>query len=60
MAVPRSRLSNQRKNTRRAHHEKKAKNIATCSNCGSPRLSHRVCSSCGFYNNRLVINREEE
>jgi large subunit ribosomal protein L32 len=60
MAVPRSRVSNQRKNTRRAHHAKKQKNATSCSNCGSARLAHRICPSCGFYNNRSVMKKEEE
>ncbi len=59
MAVPRSRVSNQRKNSRRAHHAKKPKMATACSNCASPRLSHRVCPSCGYYNNRLVVKKEE-
>ncbi|MCC5831820.1 MAG: 50S ribosomal protein L32 [Chlamydiales bacterium] len=60
MAVPRSRVSNQRKNTRRAHHAKKPKNAIACSNCGSQRLSHRICPSCGYYNNRSVMKKEED
>ncbi len=60
MAVPRSRVSNQRKNTRRAHHAKKPKNATPCSNCGAARMSHRICPSCGYYNSRPVLRQEEE
>lgn len=60
MAVPRNRLSNARKNSRRAHHAKKAKNLSECSNCGKPRLSHRICPHCGFYAGRAVIHAKEE
>ena len=28
--------------------------IATCRNCQAPKLAHRVCSTCGHYNGRLV------
>lgn len=59
MAVPRSRMSNARKNSKRAHHAKKPKNCASCSNCGSMRLPHHVCPSCGYYNNRSVLKKEE-
>lgn len=60
MAVPRSRVSNQRKNTKRAHHAKKPCNATACTNCGSIRLSHRICPSCGYYNNRPILKQEQE
>lgn len=59
MAVPRNRTSNARKNSRRAHHAKKPKNLSGCPNCASPRLPHRICSSCGFYAGRAVIKMTE-
>lgn len=55
MAVPRNRTSNARKNSRRAHHAKKPKGLSACSNCEKPRLSHRICPHCGFYDGRAVI-----
>ncbi len=58
MAVPRSRLSNQRKNTRRAHHAKKPRHLQKCSNCGVKKLSHTICQSCGFYNGRAVYEEK--
>lgn len=58
MAVPRSRISNARKNSKRAHHAKKPKHCSPCSNCGTDRLPHRICPSCGYYNNRSVIKTE--
>ncbi|MBI3211589.1 MAG: 50S ribosomal protein L32 [Simkania negevensis] len=60
MAVPRNRHSNARKNSKRAHQAKKPKHASTCSNCGKPRLSHRLCSFCGFYGSRVVVSTEEE
>lgn len=54
MAVPRNRVSNAKKNSRRSHHAKKPKNAAECSNCGKPRLSHRMCPSCGHYKGQAV------
>lgn len=59
MAVPRHRVSNQRKHTRRAHHAKTPKNTSACSNCGTSRLAHRICPSCGYYNNRSILKKEE-
>ncbi len=59
MAVPRNRLSNARKNSKRAHHAKKPKNLTPCSNCGVARLSHRICPSCGTYAGRSIFKQEE-
>lgn len=60
MAVPRNRMSNARKNSKRAHHAKKPKNAAPCSNCGTMRLSHRLCPSCGQYAGRSFVKQEEQ
>lgn len=60
MAVPRNRLSNARKNSRRAHHAKKPKNTMACDNCSKPRIAHRICPHCGFYAGRAVIHAREE
>ncbi|MFY7842591.1 MAG: 50S ribosomal protein L32 [Rhabdochlamydiaceae bacterium] len=56
MAVPRNRTSNARKNSRRAHHAKKPKQFSKCSNCSAACLPHRVCTSCGFYAGKSVVN----
>lgn len=54
MAVPRNRTSNAKKNSRRAHHAKKPKNLSACSNCAKPRMPHRMCPSCGHYDGKPV------
>ncbi|NGX28722.1 MAG: 50S ribosomal protein L32 [Candidatus Anoxychlamydiales bacterium] len=58
MAVPRSRSSNSKKNSRSAHSALKAKSFSKCSNCNKQKEPHRVCPHCGFYANRLVISKE--
>jgi large subunit ribosomal protein L32 len=55
MAVPRNRLSNARKNSKRAHHAKVPKTVCPCSNCQKATLPHTVCEMCGFYKGRSVI-----
>lgn len=55
MAVPRNRHSNARKNTRRSHHAKKPKCFSVCQNCATPKLSHVVCSSCGWYAGKALF-----
>lgn len=52
MAVPRNRMSNARKNSRRSHHAKQPKSIVRCANCDSPKLPHVVCRACGQYAGR--------
>jgi large subunit ribosomal protein L32 len=59
MAVPRNRLSNARKNSKRAHHAKKPKSLSACSNCRSLRQPHRICPSCGYYGGRAILKQEE-
>ncbi len=49
MAVPRNRSSNARKNNRRSHHAKTAKQQAICSLCKGASLPHRLCTHCNCY-----------
>ena len=28
--------------------------VNACPNCGAPRIPHRVCAACGFYNGKQV------
>ena len=46
MAVPKSKVSRQRRDKRR-------------SNCGAYHLPHRACKACGQYNGRVVFEVEE-
>lgn len=59
MAVPRNRHSTSRRNTKRSHHAKVAVNLVECKNCSKPQLSHRACMSCGHYNSRSLIAKDE-
>ena len=58
--LPKRRVSSGRRDRRRAHDALKARNLTVCSNCGSPRLPHTVCSSCGHYKGREVIEVEKD
>lgn len=60
MAVPKNRTSKQRKRTRRAHWKLTAPAVSQCPQCHQPKLSHRVCPNCGYYNGRLVVAPKEE
>ncbi|MEA3399087.1 MAG: 50S ribosomal protein L32 [Patescibacteria group bacterium] len=41
---------------RRSHHALKNKLFGLCSNCKEKKQSHIVCTNCGFYNGRQVID----
>jgi large subunit ribosomal protein L32 len=56
-ALPKKQLSKSKQRSRAAHYKVKGFSVASCSRCNSPVLSHRVCSSCGWYKDRYVINR---
>jgi len=58
MAVPKKKTSKSKKNMRRAHDAISAPGISTCPNCNEPKLPHRVCSSCGTYKGKEVINSD--
>jgi large subunit ribosomal protein L32 len=49
MAVPRNRMSNARKNSKRAHHAKQPKQLSVCKSCNAPKRPHFACDSCGMY-----------
>jgi large subunit ribosomal protein L32 len=56
--LPKRKISPGRRDRRRAHDALKARNVVVCPNCGEPRLPHRVCSNCGHYQGREVIDVE--
>jgi len=57
MAHPKHRISKQRRNKRRTHYKAEVPTLASCSNCGTAVLYHRVCPECGFYRGRLIIEK---
>ena len=58
--LPKRKLSKGRRDRRRAHDALTPPNLIQCSNCGEMRLSHTVCSNCGYYDGREVIAVEKE
>ena len=56
MPVPKKRQSRSRTRMRRANHDKvEAPNVSFCPNCGEPKMSHRVCLSCGQYRGKSIV-----
>ncbi len=60
MAVPKRRTSSARRDKRRSHDALRPTPRSVCPQCGSPKLPHRVCATCGTYRGREVIQTEEE
>jgi large subunit ribosomal protein L32 len=59
MAVPKRRTSKSRKRLRRGHHSAAGTRLQPCPRCSSPKLPHRVCSSCGFYAGKKRLEIED-
>jgi large subunit ribosomal protein L32 len=55
MAVPYGRKSRSKSRMQRAANMKyTAKPFSKCSHCAEPKMPHRACGACGYYNNRPV------
>ncbi len=61
MAVPKSKVSKQRRNTRASSNSKlTAPTLVECPNCHAMTRSHRVCSKCGYYDGVKVVEQKEK
>ena len=58
MAVPKKRVSKQRKRKRRGHHKAEVPTVQPCPRCGDSKVLHRVCPSCGYYRGEAVLDVE--
>ena len=56
MAVPKQRHTKSRRNKRRAHHALKKQNVFVCPKCGEPILPHSICSNCGVYSGKEIVD----
>lgn len=60
MAVPKRKTSKARRDKRRSNVWKlDAPALVRCSNCGSYKRPHRLCTSCGVYDGRQVVSIED-
>ena len=59
MAVPKGKVSKQRRRKRRGAQKAEMPSVNRCSKCGDPKIPHRVCPTCGTYNGEQVIEVEE-
>lgn len=59
MAVPKRKMSKARRDKRRANWKLTAPGLVACPKCHEPKMPHRVCAECGFYNGKEVIAAAE-
>jgi large subunit ribosomal protein L32 len=59
MAVPKKKVSKQRRRKRRGAQKAEMPSVKRCPKCGDPRIPHRVCPTCGTYKGEQVIEVEE-
>ena len=60
MAVPARKVSKTRGGTHRAHLALTAKSTTKCPSCGAIIKSHRVCTKCGEYKGKKVVEEEQK
>ncbi len=58
MAVPKRRKSKSKSRMRRSHDAIGVPNLRPCPKCNAYVASHRVCSECGYYKDKLVIEKK--
>ena len=59
MAVPKRKVSKQRKRKRRGAMKAEVPASNRCAKCGDPKQPHHVCPTCGTYRGEQIIQVEE-
>lgn len=60
MPLPKRRFSRARTLKKRTHKKVKTLILNVCPHCKQPKLPHRVCSVCGYYNGKQVVEIKEK
>ena len=58
MAVPKKKTSKSRQGQRRSHHALSAPAYSECPQCHEIKQPHHICSHCGFYKGKEVMEVE--
>ncbi len=58
--LPKRKKSKSRAAQRLSHTARKPPATDLCPQCHSPKLPHHACPTCGYYNGREVIKKEEK
>ena len=59
-AVPKNKRSKSKRDMKRNNFKLNAMSITECPRCHAKKVAHRVCLSCGYYNNVEIIKFEEK
>jgi len=63
MPNPKRRHSKKRGRLRRTFYTVKMRNLSKCSQCGKPKLPHRICPFCGYYKGKeqvVILTKEQK
>jgi large subunit ribosomal protein L32 len=55
MAVPKGNTSKSKRDKRRTHDKLTPVNVVECPRCHAKKLAHRVCLTCGYYDNKQTL-----
>jgi large subunit ribosomal protein L32 len=56
VAVPKRKMSRSNTRARRSQWKATAPTLVACPQCGSAKLPHVACDTCGTYNGRAVLD----
>ncbi len=59
-AVPKNKRSKAKRNTKRNSFKLSVLSIMECPRCRAKKIAHRVCQSCGYYDNKEIIKLEKK
>ena len=59
-ALPKKKISRARRGNRRAHLALTLPTLMNCPQCGSRKLTHHVCPTCGTYNGHQILTIREK
>ncbi|MGV8082686.1 MAG: 50S ribosomal protein L32 [Coriobacteriia bacterium] len=58
MAVPKRKTGRAKTNSRRSSHTLESPANSLCPQCREPKMPHRVCPSCGYYNGKEIVETD--
>lgn len=60
MAVPKHKVSKMAGNSRSANWKIEAPDACECPQCHAPKLPHRVCAACGYYDKTRSVEVKKD
>ncbi len=61
MAVPKGKVSKQRRNKRAAANVRiSLPTLTGCPHCHEPKVPHRICGNCGYYDGKQVVELKQK